>query len=137
MTDNRPLDQRIRKYIDDAFRDVEPSQQLLDLKEELTSNLREKTLDLCRRGLDEEQAFREAIASMGSLSGLAEEMRSLSRKQSQPGHPAIDAHISNIGLVLGVLLVLFGLFTLTMTYYMDMEPTSVAGTGIFIVIGGP
>jgi cation transport ATPase len=136
MTDSRQLDQRIRRFIDDTFRDVEPSQQLFDLKEELAGNLREKTLDLCRRGLDEEQAFREAIVSMGSLSTLVEEMHRLSRREVHPGCSTIEARVSNSGLVLGVLLVLFGLFTLTMTYYMKMEPTAVVGNGIFVVIGG-
>ena len=39
------LNSKVKKYIDHLFSDVEPSQQLFDLKEELTTNLKEKIED--------------------------------------------------------------------------------------------
>ncbi|MGB4429399.1 MAG: permease prefix domain 1-containing protein, partial [Thermacetogeniaceae bacterium] len=69
------LNSKVKKYIDHLFSDVEPSQQLFDLKEELTTNLKEKIEDYISRGMDEEQAFKEAVITIGDLSGLVEEMR--------------------------------------------------------------
>lgn len=48
------IDNKIKKYIDDLFSDVGPSQQLFDLKEELTTNLKEKIADYQARGMEEE-----------------------------------------------------------------------------------
>lgn len=64
------IDKKINEYIDKVFEEVGPSQQLFDLKEELVTNMKEKIVDYTSRGLDEEQAFREAVASLGDLSGL-------------------------------------------------------------------
>ncbi len=59
------------------FADVGPSQQLFDLKEELSTNMKEKITDYQSRGMDEEQDFKEAVISMGDLRGLVGDMRKI------------------------------------------------------------
>ena len=61
------IDDNVKKYIDNLFKDVGSSQQLFDLKEELSTNMREKITDYKSRGMEEEQAYKEAIISMGDL----------------------------------------------------------------------
>ena len=48
----------------------------------------------------------------------------------------MTARISTAGIIGGVLLTLFGIFTSLMTYFMDLPGESVVRTGIFIVAGG-
>lgn len=132
------LDGKIARYIDDLFRDVGPSRELLDLKEELAANLRDKVADLQARGIDEEQAFREAVISMGDLSGLVDDMRRLGREQAREAvYITKNNRLSALGIVAGVLLMLFGLFNVLMLYTMGGVPgQAVAGNGIFAVAGG-
>ncbi|NLN87498.1 MAG: hypothetical protein GX133_07845 [Syntrophomonadaceae bacterium] len=138
-----PMNKKATTYIENLFAGVADSQQLRDLKEELVTNLREKTADIKSRGLDDEQAFREAVISMGDLSGLVDEMRVV--RQHQPVHSGsapqsansrLMTRISTGGIVIGTLLILFGLYTSTMLYFMRMDAVPVIGSSIFIVAGG-
>jgi FtsH-binding integral membrane protein len=87
--------------------------------------------------MDKEQAFKEAVISLGDLGELVEEMRKLGRDQAgQLDTSSITARISTGGIVAGTLLTLFGIFTVLMLYYMRLDAISVSGAGIFIVAGG-
>lgn len=133
----RTLHIKVKKYIDHLFSDVEPSQQLFDLKEELITNLKEKIEDYISRGMDEEQAFKEAVITIGDVSGLKDEMRKFGSNGSrQPVFSTWRERISTVGIVAGVLLSLFGIFTVVMLYYMKMPGETVVGSGIFAVAGG-
>jgi hypothetical protein len=59
------LNKKVAAYLDNLFAGVGGSQQLFDLKEELAINIKEKTADYMSRGMDKDQAFKEAIISMG------------------------------------------------------------------------
>jgi hypothetical protein len=116
---------------------VGATQQLFELKEELAINIKEKTADFKARGMDEEQAFKEAIISMGDLSGLVDDMRKLGQDTAkQSVYSTMSARISVAGIVAGVLLILFGVFVTAMQYLMGASGVEVAGSGIFIVAGG-
>ena len=67
------MESKIKAHFDKLFSGVGPSQELYELKEELTFNLREKILDYTHAGMSEDKAFREAVISMGDLSGLVED----------------------------------------------------------------
>ncbi|MDD4802200.1 MAG: permease prefix domain 1-containing protein [Syntrophomonas sp.] len=128
---------KVTAYIDNLFSGVGASQQLFDLKEELVTNLKEKIIDIKSRGLDDEQAFKEAVISMGDLGGLVDDMRRIGQDTAkQRVYSSMTARISNAGIVAGVLLILFGMFTVTMLYFMKMEAEPVIGSSIFIVAGG-
>lgn len=131
------LDNRISAYIDNLFSDVGATQQLFDLKEELATNMKEKIEDYKVKGMDDDQAFKEAVISMGDLRGLVDDMRKLGQDfATQAVYSTMTARISTAGIIAGVLLILFGVFTITMTYFMHLPPEAVAGSGIFIVAGG-
>ncbi|MGI6552646.1 MAG: permease prefix domain 1-containing protein [Bacillota bacterium] len=134
---SKDLDKRVKSHIDKLFAGITESRQLRDLKEELAINIKEKIADYKGKGLDEEQAFQEAVISMGDLSELAEEMRKYGQGPAAspfPSHPT--ARISTAGIVAGVLLILFGIFTVLILYFMRSDAVSVTGAGIFIVAGG-
>ncbi len=132
-----PIDSKVRRYIDNLFSEVGPSQQLFDLKEELTTNIKEKIADYKFRGMKDDQAFKEAVISMGDLSGLVDDMRKLGQDTAkQSVYSAMTARISTAGIIAGVLLVLFGIIDISMLYFMNLEAVAVAGNGIFVVAGG-
>ena len=131
------LNKKVTAYIDSLFSGVGPSQQLFDLKEELITNLKEKIADIKSRGLDDEQAFKEAVISMGDLSGLVDDMRRVGQDTAKQGvYSSMTNRISTAGIVAGVLLILFGMFTVAILYFMEMEAVPVIGSSIFIVGGG-
>jgi len=131
------IEAKVNTYIDDLFSGVGTSQQLFDLKEELSTNMKEKIADYKSRGMEDEQAFQEAVISMGDLSGLVDDMRQLGQDTAkQSVYTTMTARISTAGIIAGVLLVLFGILTVTMLYYMEEEAVSIVGSGIFIVAGG-
>ncbi|HCF48754.1 MAG TPA: hypothetical protein DER60_00635 [Syntrophomonas sp.] len=137
LKSDSPLNKKINDYLDHLFSGVGASQQLFDLKEELATNLKEKTQDIKARGLDDDQAFREAVISMGDLGGLVDDMRRLGQDTArQTVYTSMSARISTAGIVIGVLLILFGLFTSAMLYFMRGSGVEVAGAGIFVVAGG-
>jgi len=138
MGKNNSLDKRVSDYIDQLFAVVGATQQLFDLKEELTTNLKEKTKDYLKSGLVEEEAFKEAVISMGDLSGLVDELRELGRDQAKKTvYSKMTERISNAGIVGGVLLILFGFFNSAMLFFMAGVPmVAVAGNLVFVVAGG-
>ena len=128
---------KITTYIDNLFSEVGASQQLFDLKEELVTNLNEKIADIKSRGLDDEQAFKEAVISMGDLSSLVDDMRRIGQNTAkQWAYSSMTARISTAGIIAGVLLILFGIFTVAMLHFMKMEAVPIIGSSIFIVAGG-
>ncbi len=131
------LDHKITAYFDNLFSGVGSSQQLFELKEELITNMKEKIADYRARGMNDEQAFKEAVVSMGDLSGLVDDMRKLGQDMTrQSVYSSMANRISAGFIVVGVLLALFGIFVIAMTYYMNLEREAVAGSGIFVVAGG-
>ncbi len=131
------LNNKITTYIDNLFSGVGSTHQLFDLKEELAINIKEKTLDFKSRGMDDDQAFKEAVISMGDLGGLVEDMRKLGQDTAkQSVYSTMTARISTAGIIIGVLLILFGLFVIAMLHFMGLSGTEVTGSGIFIVAGG-
>ncbi|MGI5920184.1 MAG: permease prefix domain 1-containing protein [Syntrophomonadaceae bacterium] len=131
------INKKVTAYIDNLFSGVGASQQLFDLKEELVINLKEKISDIKSRGMDDEQAFKEAVISMGDLSGLVNDMHKIGQDTAkQFVYSSMTARISTAGIIAGVLLILFGVFTVTMLYFMKLGAEPVIGSAIFIVAGG-
>ncbi|KJS84739.1 MAG: hypothetical protein JM58_10490 [Peptococcaceae bacterium BICA1-8] len=131
------IDIKVETYIDNIFTGVGASQQLFDLKEELSTNINEKIADYKSRGMVDEQAFKEAVISIGDLSGLIDDMRRLGQDTAkQSVYSSMTARISLAGIIAGVLLVLFGMFTVAMLYFMKLSGEEVTGSAIFIVAGG-
>lgn len=131
------LDKKTAAYINNLFSGVGTSQQLFDLKEELAVNIKEKTADYISRGMDDEEAFKEAVISMGDLSGLVNDMRKHGQDTAkQSVYSTMAERISTIGIVAGTLLILFGLFVVAIVYFQAHSPADATGPGIFIVAGG-
>ncbi|EZH64889.1 hypothetical protein DH09_20490 [Bacillaceae bacterium JMAK1] len=135
MTD--ALDRKIETYINHLFKNVGSSQEAYEMKEELFSNMKEKISDYKSRGLEEDQAFKEAKASLGDLSGLIEDLQRSSQEEAKQNmYTSKSARISKVGIVASAVLILFGTLTSLMLVFMDLESVSVVGPNIFTVSGG-
>ncbi|WP_269758280.1 permease prefix domain 1-containing protein [Thalassobacillus sp. C254] len=100
-------------------------------------NLKEKTKDYEKAGKTEDEAFKEAIHSMGDLSGLKEDMRRVGEDQARKAvYTSMASRVSTVGLLVGILLMVFGAFITTMLYFMGLPGVAATGPAIFIVIGG-
>ncbi|SDJ02889.1 hypothetical protein SAMN05216352_11937 [Alteribacillus bidgolensis] len=108
-----------------------------ELKEELFTNIKEKISDYKLQGMEEEEAYKEAVISMGDLSGLVDDMRRIGQDKAKSSvYTTMTARIATAGIIAGVLLILFGLLTSAMLYFMNLPGVSVTGPAVFIVAGG-
>lgn len=134
---NKDLNKKVNSYVKQLFSGVGESQQLYDLKEELTTNLKEKIADYKKSGMDEDEAFKEAVSSLGDLSGLIDDMREIGQDHAKQAiYTSWATRISNVGLITGILVILFGILTSLMLYFMEVPLEAVLGPTIFIVLGG-
>ncbi|MCP3027770.1 permease prefix domain 1-containing protein [Halobacillus sp. A5] len=137
MKSHSNLDKKINTYLNKEFTGIGESQQLYELKEELSINLKERTKDYEKKGQTEDEAFKEAVSSMGDLSGLKEDMRRLGEDQARKEvYTSMASRVSAAGLIVGILVIVFGALTTLMLSFMDLPSEAVTGPAIFIVAGG-
>jgi hypothetical protein len=137
MNTKKDLDKKVNSYIDQLFSGVGESQQLFDLKEELATNLKEKISDYRKAGMDEKEAYREAVSSLGDLSGLVDDIREIGQDRTKQAiYTSLSSRVSTVGLITGILTILFGILTTLMLYFMEIPSVAVTGLSIFIVVGG-
>lgn len=75
--------QRIREYVDSLFKDAPHTKKAMDLKEEVCSNLIDKYVDLTGQGVSDEDAYNEAVASIGDT----DELFALIKDERRPEDP--------------------------------------------------
>ena len=64
------MDDKLRRYIDGLFKEYPQTKSVVELKEEMLQNLREKHEDLLHEGKSEEAAFNIAVAGIGDINEL-------------------------------------------------------------------
>lgn len=72
------MKRKIEKYIDDLFDDI-----VRELKEEMASDLMEKTNDFKAGGYSEEEAFERAVLSLGGKNELVDNLIKASQAKGQ------------------------------------------------------
>lgn len=129
------LDIKVQSYLGKLFEQAGTNRQLADLREEMAANLTEKVSDYRTRGMDEDQAFREAIVSMGDMGKLIDEVRQSSLTETSASAVPSFSRWPAAGIITGVLLALFGIFV-SIIVFMNNEPdANAAGPGIMVVGG--
>lgn len=66
---------KLREYIDELFKDAPSSKKTVEIKEEILQNLGEKYNDLRAEGKSEDAAYNIAVASIGDISELIDELK--------------------------------------------------------------
>lgn len=65
---------KIKKHVEEWFRDIPDTEHNLQIKEDIVQNLEEKVLDLIRQGKDEEDAINKAIVDFGDIEDIKAEL---------------------------------------------------------------
>ena len=69
-------------YVDRLFADYEDTPEIEDFKEEITTNLKERIKELMTKGLGEDAAFDKAIAELGDISAIADDVGRKKRNEA-------------------------------------------------------
>lgn len=76
------MSKKIAEYVNFIFRNAPNTREAMELKEEIENNVSDKYNKLVAGGLDEEQAFSKAIASIGNIDELLDELKHSAEKKS-------------------------------------------------------
>jgi len=68
------MEDKLRRYVDGLFARTSPTRKAVELKEEMLQNLHDKYTDLITEGKSPEAAYNIAIAGIGDVSGLLNEL---------------------------------------------------------------
>lgn len=68
------MEENIRAYVEEIFRDAPNTQEAYELKIELAQNLTDKYLDLCSKGKSPEDAYNLTILGIGDIDALLREL---------------------------------------------------------------
>ena len=69
------MQDKLRNYMDSLFEDAPKTKRVVELKEEILQNLIDKYNDLLMEGKSEEAAYNIAVASVGDVSGLIQDLK--------------------------------------------------------------
>lgn len=64
------MEDKLRAYMDDVFKNIKPTKKSVEMKEEILQNLIDKYRDLLNEGKAPEAAYNIAIASIGDMDDL-------------------------------------------------------------------
>lgn len=68
------MEDKLRRYVDGLFARTAPTKKAVELKEEMLQNLHDKYNDLISEGKTPEAAYNIAVAGIGDVSGLLDEL---------------------------------------------------------------
>jgi len=84
------MNERLRKHIDNLFEDAPETRKTVELKEEILQNITDKYYDLLSEGKTEEAAYNIAIASVGEVSELIENLKRGTSKMAYHSQEEIE-----------------------------------------------
>lgn len=77
------MQERMRMYLNSLFEEAPKNRKTVELEEEILQNLMDKYNDLLAEGKDEEAAYNIAVASIGDVGSLIEDLNRSSFPDSQ------------------------------------------------------
>lgn len=112
-------------YVDRLFAGYEDTPELLDFKEEITVNLKERIKELQSKGLGPDAAFEKAVAELGDITKIADEISRRKRNEVISRMyfrtmPALD-NVHVIGYVVAAGVFLFGVVTSLSIYFSSRD----------------
>lgn len=115
------MNKTIHSYIEDLFKGYEDTAELRDFKEEIISNLNERIQDLQHNGLNKEEAFTKAIAELGDIKTIADEI-SRQKRNEVIGNMYIQQGVKTslkhaFGYAAAGAVLLFGIISALITYF--------------------
>lgn len=86
------MQDRLRSYMDELFADAPQTSRVVELKEEILQNLTDKYNDLLAEGKTEEAAYNIAIASIGDVQELLENLKELEPEATKAANEATQRY---------------------------------------------
>lgn len=84
------MNERLRRHIDSLFEDAPETRKAVELKEEILQNITDKYYDLLSEGKTEEAAYNIAIASVGDVNELIDNLKGGASKMAYPSNEEIE-----------------------------------------------
>lgn len=97
------MDDKLRRYIEGLFKDVPQTKSMVELKEEMLQNLIEKYQDLMNEGKTEEAAFNIAVAGIGDINELVNDLEKEKRAEDYDNSRSKSAMFTAIAVMLYIL----------------------------------
>lgn len=120
---------KIRAYIDHAFKDTTDTKKIRELKEELLSNLIEKYNDQLLQGKSEAEAYNNAVSGIGDISELIDSVRA-----SSPLTPPSRQELRNYALMVSVAVAMYILSAFTIPLFTILFNAPMIGIMVFFLI---
>jgi hypothetical protein len=96
------MNEKLRAYIESLFSDAPKTKKTVELKEEILQNLIDKYNDLIAEGKNEDAAYNIAVASIGDISGLIEELNVPNNPEETEAQRKRSAILVSLGVVLAI-----------------------------------
>lgn len=119
------MKEKIRKHINELFKDAPKTRRAVELKEEMAQNTIEKYEDLIGEGYQEEDAFQIVIGSIGDVTELFEDLKDKSLFLLPEEQRRKKAMLTAIAV--GLYIFAFVVFILSMVLYDIFWPMSPDG----------
>jgi len=120
------MNKRIAEHVEDVFAGVAPEPKVLEIKEELLTNLNEKYLDLLAAGQSEETAYASVISGIGDIHDLLRDYTSSGPYSSMERERRRNQ--KNILVSIGSAIVVLSLAVLLVFSYFGLESLGLALT---------
>lgn len=98
---------KLRNYIESIFEDAPKTKKIIELKEEVLQNLIDKYDDLITEGKSEEAAYNLAIASLGDISSLIDEIIKESHRMPAYSQEVIEKNKRKSALLVSIAIGLY------------------------------
>lgn len=96
------MNEKLRAYIESLFSEAPKTKKTVELKEEILQNLIDKYEDLIAEGKSEDAAYNIAVASVGDISGLIEELNCTGNPQETERQRKRSALLVSLGVVFAI-----------------------------------
>ncbi len=101
------MNERLRKYIDNLFIEAPETKKTVELKEEILQNITDKYFDLLAEGKTEEAAYNIAIASIGDVNELIENLKKGTNNISNYSEEVLEAARRKSALITAISVALY------------------------------
>lgn len=85
------MNEKIQKYVDDIFKDIPNKRRVMEIREELLSDMCERYEDLVNHGISEDEAYSTVVSGIGDIAGLIDDVIEV-EKQSFTGTAIKNKH---------------------------------------------
>lgn len=119
---------KIRNYIENAFKNVSNTKKIQELKDELYSNLVDKYQDQLNSGKSETESYNNAVASIGDIQELVESVN-----VSSPLQPVTQADRKRSAILVSVAVMMYILSPMILILFEEFFDISIVGLLLMFV----